>query len=93
MWERDRLYLEIIKDILDEIMDATFEDDVEQSWIPCEEALPHNNEIVIGSLNYDGFRYIGMVSFCENKWYSVPSGEEIGDEVMAWMPTPEPYEE
>jgi hypothetical protein len=64
--------------------------DREVKWIPCSERLPEEDEVVL----------------ITNKWHEVDKALYIGDErfdiiinylqkeeVIAWMPLPEPYSE
>ena len=57
-------------------------------WTDCKMALPNNYGVYLVTLNY------GTVDFC--KYY--PDTKQFGwnnkvcNEVVAWMPLPEPYQ-
>lgn len=65
-------------------------------WIPCEERLPEDDTLML--VNYIDERpdamdiWIGWHE-AENVWYidGEEHSREHGNEVIAWMPLPEPY--
>lgn len=67
-------------------------------WIPCKERLPEDDTLML--VNYIDHRpdamdiWIGWHEM-ENVWYidGEAHSEEYGNEVIAWMPLPEPYKE
>lgn len=69
----------------------------EQHWIPCSERLPEDDTLML--VNYADCRpdamniWIGWHEM-ENVWYidGEAHSDEYGNEVIAWMPLPEPYE-
>ena len=68
----------------------------EQRWIPCSERLPEDDTLML--VNYIDNRpeamdiWIGWHEM-ENVWYinGEAHSKEYGNEVIAWMPLPEPY--
>ena len=78
----------------------------EQRWIPCSERLPEENGryLVTRGLNTCGslwnrvyiFNYSDLMGLKKEKiWWSGNVGKsdfEKFDDVIAWMPLPEPYE-
>ena len=70
----------------------------EQRWIPCSERLPDDDTLML--VNYIDNRpeamdiWIGWHEM-ENVWYidGEAHSKEDGNEVIAWMPLPEPYRE
>lgn len=68
----------------------------EQRWIPCSERLPEDDALMI--VNYIDNRpeamdiWIGWHEM-ENVWYidGEAHSKEYGNEVIAWMPLPQPY--
>ena len=68
------------------------------NWIPCSEKLPEDDTLML--VNYVDHRpdamdiWIGWHEM-ENVWYidGEAHSEEFGNEVVAWMPLPEPYRE
>ena len=70
----------------------------EQRWIPCSERLPEDVEIgeeypTIIFCDSDGIVYVG---FCEytiygNKFWNNTDWNDVVDNVIAWMPLPEPW--
>lgn len=69
----------------------------EQRWIPCSERLPEDDTLML--VNYIDNRpdamdiWIGWHEM-ENVWYidGEAHSSEFGNEVIAWMPLPEPYQ-
>ena len=103
--DADRLWKEIndrieeycdIADIID-IIERQPTIEPEHRWIPCSERLPDDDELML--VNYIDNRegaadiWIGWHEM-ENVWYidGVAHSREYGNEVIAWMPLPEPYE-
>ena len=72
--------------------------DPEPHWIPCSERLPEDDTLKL--VNYIDHRpdagdiWIGWHEM-ENVWYidGEEHSRERGNEVIAWMPLPEPYQE
>ena len=70
----------------------------EQQWIPCSEKLPEDDTLML--VNYVDHRpdamdiWVGWHEM-ENVWYidGEAHSKEFGNEVLAWMPIPEPYAE
>ena len=63
-----------------------------QQWIPCSERLPKDDETVIVT------RDDGTVKIATFEVGEIENGWQIGswyteDNVVAWMPLPEPYED
>ena len=80
----------------------------EQRWIPCSERLPEEyGEFLVTmtekakakDLGFDiDETYIRKMRYNSNGWQlprHIPSwiNEAVKDEVLAWMPLPEPYQE
>ena len=68
----------------------------EQRWIPCSERLPEDDTLML--VNYIDNRPAAMDIWIgwhemENVWYidGEEHSRECGNEVIAWMPLPEPY--
>lgn len=61
-----------------------------REWIPASERLPDNDAIVLLTLEYrKGIRYLDI-----DKYTNDIGWNRHGDnEVIAWMPIPEPYQE
>lgn len=72
--------------------------DSELRWISCKERLPEDDTLML--VNYIDSRpdamdiWIGWHEM-ENVWYidGEAHSEEYGNEVIAWMPLPEPWKE
>ena len=70
--------------------------EAERQWIPCSEELPKTDKPML--VSYIDHRegavgiWIGWHEM-ENVWYidGDAHSEEFGNEVIAWMPLPEPY--
>ncbi len=70
----------------------------EQRWIPCSERLPEDDTLML--VNYIDYRpdamdiWIGWHEM-ENVWHidGEAHSREFGNDVIAWMPLPEPYKE
>ena len=69
----------------------------EPQWIPCSERLPEDDTLML--VNYIDSRpdavdiWIGWHEM-ENVWYidGEAHSSEFGNEVIAWMPLPKPWE-
>ena len=60
----------------------------ERQWISCSERLPENDDDVLVQMN-DGSMMVDCRAASSNGWFWA----ELGDEPVAWMPLPEPYQE
>ena len=62
----------------------------EQRWIPCSEKLPEKEVVYIITVHCEDRNFITFDNFCSYKhgWK-----EWSNQEVLAWMPLPEPYRE
>jgi hypothetical protein len=60
------------------------------NWIPCSERLPEKEVVYIITVHYNDRIFITFDNFCSYKhgWK-----EWSNQEVLAWMPLPEPYRE
>lgn len=74
----------------------------EQRWIPVEEHLPKQNEMVLITIIRKDKRYnkipfisIGYISWSNTTWWCAHDGDckSANVEVLAWMPLPEAYKE
>lgn len=80
------------------LVDKTPTIEPELHWIPCSERLPEDDTLML--VNYIDNRpealdiWIGWHAI-ENVWYidGEAHSKEYGNEVIAWMPLPEPYKE
>lgn len=72
----------------------------EPQWIPVEERLPKQNEMVLIMIIRKDERYnkipfisIGYISWNNTVWWCAHDGDckSANVEVLAWMPLPEPY--
>lgn len=63
-------------------------------WIPCSERLPERDIDVLAYVIGIGIKYqrVMWIDDCTGEWAGF-IGSERQDEVLAWMPLPEPYEE
>ena len=66
-----------------------------EEWIPCSERLPKPNELVDNVRKYyliqDEYGDMHVASYLRNGWISIDSFYTLEDDVIAWMPLPEPY--
>ena len=66
-----------------------------EEWIPCDEKLPKPNELVDNVRKYyliqDEYGDMHVASYLRNGWISIDSFYTLEDDVVAWMPLPEPY--
>ena len=66
-----------------------------EEWIPCSERLPKPNELVDNVREYyliqDEYGDMHVASYLRNGWISIDSFYTLEDDVIAWMPLPEPY--
>ena len=72
----------------------------EQRWIPCSERLPENEYVLISKkpTMLSGSKWCVTVAIRmadprsrKVKWMDIGFGKIPDDEVLAWMPMPEPY--
>ena len=66
-----------------------------EEWIPCSERLPKPNELADNVRKYyliqDEYGDMHVASYLRNGWISIDSFYTLEDDVIAWMPLPEPY--
>ena len=66
-----------------------------EEWISCDEKLPKPNELVDNVREYyliqDEYGDMHVASYLRNGWISIDSFYTLEDDVIAWMPLPEPY--
>jgi hypothetical protein len=62
-------------------------------WIPCSERLPERDENVLTYHRNESFdyQYVSWIDDYSGKWAGFIGN--LSDEVLAWMPLPEPYKE
>ena len=71
----------------------------EREWIPVSEELPKRNEVVlVTQITTNNIRCVHLCKYfdddSENPWWSyIGDGCMWNDEILAWMPLPEPYKE
>lgn len=61
------------------------------SWIPCSERLPERDVNVLTyhrNVSFD-YQYVSWIDDYSGKWAGFIGN--LSDEVLAWMPLPEPY--
>ena len=67
----------------------------QQRWIPCSERLPddttYENHLVVVYCTKSGTVDVGWYEAFFKKWWRLEPDEETCEEVVAWMPLPEPY--
>lgn len=59
-------------------------------WIPCSEKMPDINIHVLAQFVMGG---MAECYYAHNWWHIVGGVRISGDEVIAWMPLPQPYAE
>ena len=59
-------------------------------WIPCSEKMPDINIHVLAQFVMGG---MAECYYAHNWWHIVGGFRISGDEVIAWMPLPQPYKE
>ena len=73
---------------------------VPTKWIPISERLPEEDEEVLVTVRFDGYRdvkpcvYVEVANRIGDKWTSFTDefkGARRNHHVIAWMPLPEPY--
>lgn len=82
----------------DILRDCQYFHEAKTRWIPCSERLPEDDTLML--VNYIDRRpdamdiWIGWHEM-ENVWYidGEAHSREFDNEVIAWMPLPEPYKE
>lgn len=61
----------------------------ERRWIPVSERLPKENDVYLVALNMIGYPIRDIDGF----YTQYKRFEHYGNNVLAWMPLPEPYKE
>ena len=75
-----------------------------RKWIPVTEALPKEDEEVLVTVHFDGYKdkftnlkpnnYVGIASHIDGEWSSYDDEYKVASNkhhVIAWMPLPEPW--
>lgn len=64
-------------------------------WIPVEEKLPQNHDLVIVTHEIDGNYYVNEAEFEDGAFFDTMYTDDMEDyempNVIAWMPYPTPY--
>ena len=72
-----------------EIYDIEYNKD--PHWIPCSERLPSDSDYYLVT---DAYGDMSAIWFAHEKdYYGESEWRETEDEILAWMPLPEPYKE
>lgn len=57
-------------------------------WIPCSERLPNDSDYYLVT---DAYGDVSVIWFAHEKDYGKSEWRESVDEILAWMPCPEPW--
>ena len=61
-------------------------------WFPCSERLPKEDQEVLATTNWGDVTYAWR--YDNNKWFiHEGSTNATTDDILAWMPLPDPYRE
>ena len=63
----------------------------DRGWIPVEEALPEDERQVLVSM-YRHLTWVTIGSYVGGEWVVNQYFTELGVDVRAWQPLPQPYE-
>ena len=83
-----------------EYVEVVYKDDIDDAptvsgWIPVSEKLPKENEYVDNVCKYyliqDEYGDMHVAHLSSRGWETIESVKALGDDVVAWMPLPEPY--
>lgn len=79
--------------MLYEILQAIEDQPTISQWIPVSERLPDDGELVL--LTFEGSKKVDMETAIYDAKHGFAMSERfVGlDEIIAWMPLPEPYKE
>ena len=81
----------------DKVLDMAIKALEQTRWIPCSERLPKENEYIGDVCKYylvqDEYGDMHVAHLSNVGWIPMDSLKAIGDEVIAWMPLPQPYKE
>lgn len=80
-------YRFVSKDVIEREINAIPSARPTGEWIPCEEKLPGENIEVLMSLSWG----IDIGEYREDGWHSEWINHYDDDNVIAWMPLPDPY--
>ena len=80
-------YTERAKGIVEEIIHKHMGND---GWIPVEEHLPEDGQIVIISM-YNNIKWVTIGSQCGGVWKPYNYITDLGIDVKAWRYLPDPY--
>lgn len=88
-----KLYEDLKTEHLDMIKQISKETQVQpiaNQWIPCSERLPEQGQEVI-CCNFEGIIEIGYLHYRVPHILCCEHGPLLVEDVIAWMPLPEPY--
>ncbi len=94
--DKDKLLLEVNKAICNNL--KALEQESKTEWIPVSERLPEAGEYIGDVAKYYlvqneyGDMLVARYTHSEY-WEQIYQLRSIGDEIVAWMPLPEPYNE
>lgn len=80
---------QIVIDAIATVLNTVADAEGPQQWVPCSERLPDKPIRVQAQLD----NWWIVTAYYDNAWHTVPDiGQELkSDEVIAWMPLPEPW--
>jgi hypothetical protein len=90
-WIGHRIFVENMSDIDRQTILALPSVQPEQWWIPCSERLPEKDGHYLCSFKMPkriDKIYVGLAYRTYGRWYGY-----MDNEIIAWMPLPEPYKE
>lgn len=85
----------VTSDDADALVTAIKAIEQEPRWISCNKKMPKENEYVDNVCKYyliqDEYGDMHVAHYTHVGWIPIDSLSALGDNVVAWMPLPEPY--
>ena len=86
--------IQFLRGVLDQVEEDYYKLKAKTEWIPVSERLPNKSGDYLATIPLDADEtYVDVLTFHKGRFYEDDDewGATYHDDVLAWMPLPEPY--